>query len=37
MNTQSNETVYVINTQDYEEENYRDLEEVDERFDQEMY
>lgn len=37
MNTQSNETVCVINTQDYEEENYIDLEEVDERFDQEMY
>ena len=37
MNTQSNETVCIINTQDYEEENYRDLEEVDERFDQEMY
>ena len=37
MNTQSNEIVCVINTQDYEEENYIDLEEVDERFDQEMY
>lgn len=41
MNTQSlafsNEIVCIINTQDYEEENYRDLEEVDERFDQEMY
>lgn len=37
MNTQSNETVCIINTQDYEEENYSDLEEVDERFDQEMY
>lgn len=37
MNTQSNETVCIINTQDCEEENYRDLEEVDERFDQEMY
>ena len=37
MNTQSNEIVCVINAQDYEEENYIDLEEVDERFDQEMY
>lgn len=37
MNTQSNETICAINTQDYEEENYIDLEEVDERFDQEMY
>lgn len=37
MNTQSNEIVCIINTQDYEEENYKYPEEDDERFDQEMY